>query len=131
MQIIERIKNLELDIDLSGHITNVVTILYLGVPSTNSLLSLKLSTIEDEILAMGFETEAGNRAKMDIKKLSKEFFQGRGKDSVAVARVQPNATKFQDTLFFEVNVDLEADDEFISYVLSPLLILSHQVILYM
>lgn len=68
---------------------------------------------------------------MDIKKLSKDFFSGQAKENVCLARVQPHATKFQDTLFLEVSVDKNADEDFCGFVLSPLLILSNQVIIYL
>ena len=107
-----------------------MTILHLIPPSSNELVSFKLSCLEDQALKQSLETAKGNQTKMKVNQFSKSFFQGLGKEKVCIGRVQPNSSKFQDTLMLEVMVNDPADTNLIGFVISPLLLLSHQVIIY-
>ena len=108
-----------------------MTIIHLAPNPSNELVSFKLSCLEDQALQQSFETSKGNQAKMKVSQYAKTFFQGQGRDKVCIGRVQPNATRFQDTLLLEVMVSDPTDSNMVGFVISPLLILSQQIIVFM
>jgi hypothetical protein len=123
LQFIEQIHRIDEDIDLSAHVTQVVSIVYMRPPKNGALLSFKMACIEDSDLQQSFETAKGNKVKMDVSRLATEFFKNRGIS--CLGRMQPCASKFQDTLLLEVVITDPNDRNTIGFVLAPLLILSH------
>lgn len=121
-------KQTEPGLDLSTQTSKVVTILHHKAPSNKQLVSFKLACIDDLEMVKEFDTHKGNKVKMEIANEAQAFFADPAR--TCIGRLQPSTATFTDTLFLEVNVADPTDDNLIGFVISPLLLISHVMIIY-